>query len=61
MGGSGWVWRIWNFMTQIQPDPLSKQFCNLTQPNPTQQALKIDSTWRVGLDRVGFGRLAAHP
>ena len=33
MGGSGWVWQIWNFMTRTQPDPLSKKKF-ITQPNP---------------------------
>ena len=28
MGGLG---RVWNFITQTQPDPLSKNFCNPTQ------------------------------
>ena len=52
MGGSGWVWRVWNFMTQTQPDPLFKIFL---KPNPTHQALKADPTQQVGLGRVGFG------
>ena len=49
MDGSGWVW---NFMTQTQPDPLSKKYFN-----PTHQALKNKPTRRVELDRIGFGRL----
>ena len=59
MGGLGRVWRVCNFMTQIQPNPtqpaIKKKF--VTQPNPTYQALKTDPTQRVGLDQVGFGRL----
>ena len=35
---------------------IKKKF--ITQPNPTHQALKTDPTWRAGLGRVGFGRLA---
>ena len=31
MGGSGWVWLVWNFMTQTQPT-IKKNF--VTQPNP---------------------------
>ena len=64
MGGSGWVWRVWNFMTQTQPNPLSKK---ILQPNPTHQALKTDQIRQVGLGWVGLGRfwwvgrLAAHP
>ena len=32
MGGSGRVWQVWNFMTQVQPDSLSKKNFNPTQP-----------------------------
>ena len=32
MGGLGRVWQVWKFMTQTQPDQLSKKkFCNPTQ------------------------------
>ena len=35
MGGLGRVWRVCNFMTQIQPQfAIKKKFCNPTQPNP---------------------------
>ena len=39
MGGSGWVWRVWNFMTKTQPDlPLKrKKNCNPTQPTKPQK------------------------
>ena len=55
MGGSSQVWWFWNFMTQTQPDQLSKKKKIVTQPNPTHQALKTDPTQQVGLGRVGFG------
>ena len=32
MGESGWIWWVWNFITQTQPDPLSNKFYNTTQP-----------------------------
>ena len=32
MSGSSQVWWVCNFMTQIQPDPLLKIFCNPIQP-----------------------------
>ena len=62
MGGSGRVWRVCNFMTQTQPDPLLKKKKIVTQPNPPNpknrpnQASWVGSgwVWRVG----GF---FAHP
>ena len=57
MGGSGRVWWVCNFMTQIQLDPLKKKKNFVTQPN--HQALKIDPTQQVGLGLVGFGGLAS--
>ena len=58
MGGLGQVWRIWNFMTQTQPDPLSKKKKkkNVTQPNQPNPKNQLNSTgwvrsswfWRIG-------------
>ena len=50
MGESGRVWQVWNFMTQTQPNPLSKI---ILKPNSTHQALKTDLTQQVGLGWVG--------
>ena len=50
MGRSGQVWRVWNFMTQTQPDPLSKKNF-VTQPNPPSPENRPNP---VGL--VGSGR-----
>ena len=54
MGESGRVWQVWNFMTQTQPNSLSKI---ILKPNSTHQALKTDLTQQVGLARIGFDKL----
>ena len=53
MGGLDRVWQVCNFMTQTQPNPTryKKKIFNLTQPNPTHQALKTNPksrVWQVG-------------
>ena len=61
MGGLGWVWWVWNFMTQTQPRPtIKKKF--VTQPNPLSPKNQPNPTGWVGSGwfwRVGG--LAAHP
>ena len=44
MGGSGWHWRVWNFMIQTQPDLLSKKKknCNPTQPTKPKKTTQHD-------------------
>ena len=55
MGGSGWVWRVWNFMTQNPTRPtIKKKF--VTQLNPPSLKNRPNL-----IGRVGFGGLAAHP
>ena len=52
MGGSGRVWRVCNFMTQIQPDPLLKKKF-VTQPNPPSLKNQPNLTGRDGSGLAG--------
>ena len=61
MGGSGRVRRVYNFMTQTQPDPLLKKNF-VTQPNPPTPKNRPNPASRIGLGRVWWvGGFSAHP
>ena len=49
MGGLGRVWQVWKFMTQIQPDPLSKKIF-VTQPNSPNPKNRPNPTSLIGFD-----------
>ena len=51
MGGSGQVWRVCNFITQIQPNPQQKKNF-VTQPNPPSPKNRPNLAGRVGSARV---------
>ena len=51
MGGSGRIWRVYNFMTQTQPNPLYKKKI-ITQPNPPNPKNRPNPTGWVGSGRV---------
>ena len=54
MGGSGRVWRVCNFMTQTQLDPLKKKIF-VTQPNPPNLKNRPNPVGQVGFGgSVGF-------
>ena len=50
MDGSGWVWRVCDFMIQTQPNLLKIFFF---EPNPTHQTLNTDPTQQVVLGLAG--------